>query len=82
MAFRDGWGGHAAQKTSGCGMKALSPARAAQFGFSADKRKRRRQHRRAALWLIRNGGYFNGMSARSSTYGGVARWHLAQARAL
>lgn len=43
------------------------------MGYSSDKRKRRRQHRVAAKRLRKQGG---------STFHTVARWHLAQARAV
>lgn len=52
------------------------------LGFSADKRRRRNQHRRAAKQLLKSGGFFNGLSARGSTFHAVAMWHLAQARYL
>lgn len=60
----------------------LSKAQATELGFSTDKRKRRNQHRTAALNLLRNGGFFNNCSARGTTFGDIAAWHLAQARAL
>lgn len=63
-------------------MALLNKTRAAQMGFSADKRKRRRQHRKAAKNLLINGGFFNGFSAPGSTFWQVAQWHKAQARAL
>lgn len=63
-------------------MKAISQKRATALGFSHDKRKRRRQHRSAARKLIKDGGFFNRLSAPGSTFWGVAQWHLGQARAL
>jgi len=63
-------------------MALLNKQRAAQMGFSTDKRKRRRQHRAAARRLLTGGGFFNGFSARGSTFHMVAVWHLEQARAL
>ena len=63
-------------------MKVMKPKQAIQIGFSADKRQRRRQHPRAALNLMRQGGFFNAWSARGSSFGQVALWHLGQARAL
>lgn len=63
-------------------MAPLNKQRAAQMGFSADKRKRRRQHRQAAKNLLNNGGFFNGYSSLGSTFWQVAQWHKAQARAL
>lgn len=63
-------------------MALLNKTRAAQMGFSADKRKRRRQHRQAAKNLLTNGGFFNGLSGPDSTFWQVAQWHKAQARAL
>ena len=43
------------------------------IGFSHDRRKRRRQHRKAAKVLLSYG---------SSIFNGVAAWHLYQARHL
>lgn len=63
-------------------MALLNTKRAVQLGFSADKRKRRRQHRTAAKQLLTNGGFFNRFSAPGSTFWQVAQWHKAQARAL
>lgn len=63
-------------------MAPLKQKQASQLGFSSDKRKRRRQHRKAADHLLREGGFFNDMSARGSTLNQIAAWHLAQARAL
>lgn len=64
-------------------MVLLNKQRAAQMGFSTDKRKRRRQHRTAARYLLKNGGFFNGYSdRRGSMFNEVAMWHLEQARAL
>ncbi len=48
--------------------------------YSTDKRKRRNQHRTAAKRLLKGGGFFNGYSARGSTFWYVAQWHLSQAR--
>jgi hypothetical protein len=58
----------------------LSPFYAAFY--SIDKRKRRNQHRTMAKSLISSGGFFNGLSAKGSTFGSVAWWHLQQARYL
>jgi hypothetical protein len=55
---------------------------ALEMGYAADKRKRRRQHRVAALELLKNGGLLNWNSARGSTFWQVAQWHKAQARAI
>jgi hypothetical protein len=63
-------------------MKAMSREQAVSMGFSPDNRKRRRAHRRAAKNLLSQGGFFNGYSARGSTFRQVALWHLEQARAL
>lgn len=63
-------------------MAAMNERVAAEHGFSSDIRKRRRQHRRAARNLLKQGGVFNSYSARGSTFGQVAAWHLEQARAL
>lgn len=52
------------------------------FSFSPDKRKRRNQHRRAAINLLRNGGVFNNFSAKGTTFNAVATWHLYNARYL
>lgn len=60
----------------------LSAAEARDMGFSADKRKRRREHRQAARKLLRSGGFFNNLSAPRTTYWEVAQWHKAQARAI
>lgn len=63
-------------------MKVLKTSVAVGMGFSPDKRKRRRQHRKAAINLLRRGGFFNYFSARGSTFGDVAAWHLWQARVI
>jgi hypothetical protein len=63
-------------------MKLLSLERALKMGYSGDPRKRRRQHRVSARHLLRQGGFFNAFSARGSTFGDIAHWHLAQARLL
>lgn len=42
--------------------------------------KKRRGHRQAAKSLLNGGGFFNGHSARGSTFHCVAVWHLKQAR--
>lgn len=61
---------------------ALSTARALKMGYSADKRKRRRQHRQAAQQLLGAGTLLNARAPRGSIPGTVAAWHLAQARAI
>jgi hypothetical protein len=63
-------------------MKLLGRNKAVDMGFSADKRKRRNEHRAAAKKLLKSGGFFNCYSARGSTFGQVAAWHLSQARLL
>lgn len=63
-------------------MKILSQAEAMKLGYSADKRKRRRQHRNNAKRLIDGGTFLNSKAPRGSTPGLVARWHLAQARGI
>jgi hypothetical protein len=63
-------------------MNPLSEKQASNYGYSTDKRKRRRQHRTNARDLLRNGGRGNGRSAPGSTLWEVAQWHKAQARAL
>ena len=63
-------------------MKTINDKQAIAMGFSTDKRKRKNQHRTASRNLLRNGGFFNCYSARGSTFGDVAAWHLSQARAL
>lgn len=52
-------------------MKTLSAPNALAMGYSPDKRKRRRQHRKNARHLSEFGG---------GTMRAVAKWHLAQAR--
>lgn len=61
---------------------ALNKTRAQKMGYSADKRKRRRQHRQAARELMVGGTLLNGRAPRGSIPGSVAAWHLAQARAI
>lgn len=56
-------------------MNPLSQQRAISQGYSSDKRKRRRQHRRAAR-EIQKYGFPAGFIHTG------ALWHLAQARAL
>lgn len=63
-------------------MKKLPLNQALKMGFSSDKRKRRNEHRTAARKLLKSGGFFNGYSARGSTFGEVAAWHLSQAKLL
>ena len=63
-------------------MDKLTDLEAVRLGFSLDKRKRKNQHRTVALKLLRGGGFFNGYSARGSTFHIVALWHLNQARQL
>jgi len=63
-------------------MAALNQARAAALGFSTDKRKRRKQHRRAARNMLSAGGFFNGCGARGTVFHAMAKWHLDQARAI
>lgn len=63
-------------------MKLLGKKKAVEMGFSADKRKRRNEHRAAAKKLSKSGGFFNGFSARGSTFGQVIAWHLSQAKLL
>lgn len=52
-------------------MKFMSKVWATTNGFSEDKRKRRRQHRKSAKQLLQEGG---------SICTSVAIWHLYQAR--
>ncbi len=59
----------------------MKAATALRLGYSADKRKRRRQHRKAAAALIRAGTLLNSKAHRGTTPNSVAAWHLAQARA-
>jgi hypothetical protein len=63
-------------------MSLLNQKRAAELGFSLDKRKRRRQHRRQAKNMLVSGGFFNGLSSPGSTLFEIAQWHKEQARAL
>lgn len=63
-------------------MRAISKERAISMGYSADRRKRRRQHRKNAKRLLENGGLLNGFSAVGSSFWYVAQWHLQQARYL
>jgi hypothetical protein len=60
----------------------LNWKRAISMGFSPDRRKRKRQHRKSARFLLTNGGFFNSYSAPGSTFFEVAAWHLKQARFL
>lgn len=60
----------------------MKQTQAIKMGFSPDRRKRRRQHRRAAKALISGGTLLNATAPRGSTPWLVAKWHLAQARAL
>lgn len=62
-------------------MKALNNWKAVELKYAYDKRKRRRQHRRAARELLK-GGFLNGYSAPGTTFWYVAQWHLKQAIAL
>jgi len=63
-------------------MSLLKQKHAVNLGFSLDKRKRRRQHRRCAIAMLGSGGFFNGLSSPGSTFFEIAQWHKAQARAL
>ena len=51
-----------------------------QAGFSPDKRRRRRQHRKAARALIAGGTLFNGSAPPGSIPWCAAQWHLLMAR--
>lgn len=62
------------------GFRIVRQDEAVRYGFSPDKRKRRRQHRRMARSLLGSGGVFNNCSARGSTFYEVSRWHLWCAR--
>jgi hypothetical protein len=64
------------------GIRILKLERALMMGYSADKRKRRREHRVAARELIGAGTFLNARAPVGSTSWEVARWHLAQARGL
>ncbi len=63
-------------------MSILNQKRAAELGFSLDKRIRRRQHRQQAKKLLVSGGFFNGFSSPGSILFEIAQWHKSQARAL
>lgn len=63
-------------------METIGELKAVSIGFSKDKRKRRNQHRTAALNILRSGGFFNCFSARGTTLGNVAAWHIRQALVL
>jgi hypothetical protein len=63
-------------------MHALNRKGAVNMGLSPDRRKRKRQHRRAAKSLIEGGTLLNARARVGSTPWAVAQWHLAQARAL
>lgn len=52
------------------------------LGFSCDKRKRRKQHRRASKNLLNQDGLFNSYSARGTSFHTVSQWHLFNARNL
>lgn len=60
--------------------KVMTQQEARQRGFSADKRKRRREHRQAARALIHGGTLFNARAPIGSIPWEVSRWHLWQAR--
>jgi hypothetical protein len=63
-------------------MAAVKRKQAVEMGFSPDRRKRKRQHRKAAKALIDGGTLLNATAPRGSTPWVVAQWHLAQARRL
>ena len=63
-------------------MRVLTTAQALRMGFSADRRRRKRQHRRAARALMQGGTLLNPRAGRGTIPGDVARWHLEQARYL
>lgn len=63
-------------------MKTMSAKKAAELGFSADKRKRRRQHRAAARRLTEFDRMLGERPAVGTVSHGVASWHLNQARFL
>lgn len=52
------------------------------YGFSIDKRKRRKQHRRTAKDLLTKGGIFDNHPACRNTFHSIAMWHLSNARYL
>ena len=63
-------------------IRIINTKEAILMGYSADKRRRRRQHRKIARQLLREGGFFNNYSAPGSTAWCVAQWHKANARAI
>ncbi|GKS95598.1 MULTISPECIES: hypothetical protein [unclassified Acidovorax] len=60
----------------------LRDDRAIKMGYSADKRKRKNQHRVNAKQLLREAGFFAQGGQRGTTMHQVAKWHLDQARML
>lgn len=48
-----------------------------KYGFSTDKRKRRKEHRRTAREII---GHNVGVFGPSSSFAAIAVWHLYNAR--
>lgn len=63
-------------------MKAMAKELAVKMGYSADRRKRKRQHRKAARKLLRGGTLFHSVAPVGSIPWCVAKWHLEQARAV
>lgn len=63
-------------------MKAMAKELAVKMGYSADRRKRKRQHRKAARNLLRGGTLLNAVVPAGSIPLCVAKWHLEQARAV
>lgn len=63
-------------------IKLLSDDKAIRMGYSADKRKRKNQHRELAKQLLGENGFFAQGKQRGTTMNALAHWHLAQARLL
>lgn len=70
----------ACEEADAKGFRLLTAERATAMGYSGDKRKRRRAHRRAARQLIDGGTLFNAKAPCGSGPHAVAMWHLFQAR--
>lgn len=70
----------ACEEAAAIGFRLLGKDRAAALGYSADKRRRRREHRRNARDLLEGGVLFYAKAPVGSTPHTIAMWHLYQAR--
>ena len=59
--------------------KLMKDNQAISMGYSADKRKRKNQHRTCSKEILKEFGFFARGNQRGTTMNGIALWHLSQA---